>query len=519
MLWEYTIVQEAFESILENKKVVEIRSKKKNIKQGDYIRFHDLNSNRYIHVIVDHVESYDSIDELLERVDKNLWEFIPKKMCHKFIHEQFCENKAINTVMAIFFHLPKVSIIMPGYNAMPYLVETLNSIATQSYKDYEIIYLDDNSNDDTDYAIEDLKSDLPIRYLKHYIHKGAANLRTEGLKQSFGDYVIFLDSDDLLENNMLLCMVHTLENSDADIALVEYDSFVSANGYSQNTISYFNNDFILNSMRKNVEWKNIPLYLLHWTNVPWNKMYKKSFLINIKAEFQNISCSNDVYFSHFTLCKGLLRHVNTNDALIHYRTNKSNSISSKHDYFSEIQAYQKIFFALDDIDNITKTKLYDDFIFGVMKYIRIGNGEKHKEFFDAIKEDILIKNNFFSKEYLEERHPLLVLMFKNYNYDSSVFKLNYLVIYLIEMNYSEIERKISMCLANETVGILKMSNELRYFIKRFNIENVNWIIGEACRTEIPKIFFCLTPLQYGKVENLKMKLNLINIKTVTLFEI
>lgn len=518
MLWEYTIVQEAFESILENKKVVEIRSKKKNIKQGDYIRFHDLNSNRYIHVIVDRVESYDSIDELLERVDKNMWEFIPEALCHKFIHEEFCESKSINTVMAIYFHLSKISIVMPGYNAMPYLVETLNSIAKQVYKDYEIIYLDDNSDDNTDYIIEEFKSSLPIRYLKNYMHKGAANLRTEGLTQAKGDYIIFLDSDDLLEEEMLDEMVRTLEESDADIAIIEYDSFISSEGYRRNNASFASNPFIVSAKKRNFLWSDIPKYLIHWTNVPWNKMFRRNFLLRIDAKFQNLPCSNDVYFSHYSMCKGHLRHVNTEKALLHYRIEKKNSISSKHDYFSEIKAYQKLLRDLKDVDKKTKYKLYDDYIFGVMKYVRCGSGVEHKAFFDLVRNDILYSNQLIPKEYLLHEHPWLFNIFSNNEYNDLLYKVNYLVIYLLESEHEKIQNIIEKVMNHKRVGIVSMSNEIEYFIRNFELKSVEWIIGNQCEDICPHCFLCMTPLQYYKVLDFKKKKNLMMVETITLYD-
>jgi len=90
-----------------------------------------------------------------------------------------------------------VSIIIPAYNAQKYIGETLDSVLSQSYKDWELILVDDGSTDNTAEIIKE-KSEGENR-IKYYYQKnlGVSTARNYGLKKSIGEFVAFLDADDV----------------------------------------------------------------------------------------------------------------------------------------------------------------------------------------------------------------------------------------------------------------------------------------------------------------------------------
>lgn len=95
---------------------------------------------------------------------------------------------------------PLVSIIIPNYNREELLKEALDSVIAQTYKNWEVVVIDDDS---TDHSIEVLqeyaKTDNRIRYYRRASNtKGACTCRNEGFKKSKGEFIIFLDSDDML---------------------------------------------------------------------------------------------------------------------------------------------------------------------------------------------------------------------------------------------------------------------------------------------------------------------------------
>lgn len=105
----------------------------------------------------------------------------------------------------------KVSIIIPCYNAALFIEETLRSIVLQSYRDYEVVIIDDGSTDTTKEIISRLK-EPKVNYIFQE-NKGVSAARNKGLEFSAGEYVLFLDADDLLDPDFLKHRVETLENN------------------------------------------------------------------------------------------------------------------------------------------------------------------------------------------------------------------------------------------------------------------------------------------------------------------
>ena len=90
-----------------------------------------------------------------------------------------------------------VSIIMPSFNTGKYITETIESVLAQSYKNWELIIVDDCSSDNTDEIVSTYLSDDRIHYLKNEKNSGAAFSRNTALREAKGKWIAFLDSDDL----------------------------------------------------------------------------------------------------------------------------------------------------------------------------------------------------------------------------------------------------------------------------------------------------------------------------------
>jgi len=90
-----------------------------------------------------------------------------------------------------------VSIIMPSYNTSRFIEETINSVLSQTYSDWELLIVDDCSSDDTDDVVQPFLADGRIRYLKNERNSGAAVSRNRALREAKGKWIAFLDSDDL----------------------------------------------------------------------------------------------------------------------------------------------------------------------------------------------------------------------------------------------------------------------------------------------------------------------------------
>ena len=113
----------------------------------------------------------------------------------------------------------KVSIIVPVYNAQKYLKRCLDSIRIQSYKDFEVILIDDGSIDNSG-EICDLYCSLDSRFkVMHQENLGVSVARNKGIELATGKYLIFIDSDDEVMPNMLEEMVSYINEYDTDVLI------------------------------------------------------------------------------------------------------------------------------------------------------------------------------------------------------------------------------------------------------------------------------------------------------------
>ena len=123
----------------------------------------------------------------------------------------------------------KFSIIMPIYNTENYLEQSIVSVLNQSYSDYELVCVDDGSTDNSAQILSAFADKKEIKIIKHDCNKGLFCARKTGVQNTTGDYILFLDSDDWLEQDALKILAKELSNSSLDYIEFTYYK-VFANG-------------------------------------------------------------------------------------------------------------------------------------------------------------------------------------------------------------------------------------------------------------------------------------------------
>ncbi len=98
---------------------------------------------------------------------------------------------------------PLFSVVIPTYNRAGLILKTLNSVLTQTYSHYEVIVVDDGSSDETTSILEPFIKSEKIRYIKHEQNYERARARNTGMENCTGDFLTFLDSDDLMYSSNL----------------------------------------------------------------------------------------------------------------------------------------------------------------------------------------------------------------------------------------------------------------------------------------------------------------------------
>lgn len=116
-----------------------------------------------------------------------------------------------------------VSVIMPSYNCGKYVEETIHSVQAQTYTNWEIVFMDDCSTDDTIRIVSEMREkDKRIRVFRNIDNYGAAYTRNHALKEARGRWIAFLDSDDLWEPTKIEKQVAFMENNGYSFSYTGY---------------------------------------------------------------------------------------------------------------------------------------------------------------------------------------------------------------------------------------------------------------------------------------------------------
>lgn len=117
-----------------------------------------------------------------------------------------------------------VSVITPAYNCEQFIGVTIKSVVEQTYKNWEMIIVDDCSNDSTSNIVKKYcECDNRIKYLRLDINSGAAVARNTGLKYANGRYIAFLDSDDIWKYNKLERQINFMKKNNYGFTFTEYE--------------------------------------------------------------------------------------------------------------------------------------------------------------------------------------------------------------------------------------------------------------------------------------------------------
>lgn len=127
-----------------------------------------------------------------------------------------------------------ISIIVPVYNAEKFLNETIETVQNQTYTNWELLFIDDCSKDNSVKIISEvITKDKRIKLFKNEKNSGAANSRNKGIKEANGKYICFLDSDDLWDKDKLEKQINFMEINNCEFTYTDYefaDEFGNPNG-------------------------------------------------------------------------------------------------------------------------------------------------------------------------------------------------------------------------------------------------------------------------------------------------
>lgn len=185
-----------------------------------------------------------------------------------------------------------ISIIVPLYNTEKYIEQCIISLINQTYKNIEIIIVNDNSNDNSLNIVEKIKkNDRRIRIYNHKTNKGLSVARNTGIIHATGKYIMFCDSDEFYNKNMCKILYEGVSKNNINWGICGTNIIVEDNLYQELSCkeSYFSIDFegII----------NIDLINLKKINCcAWNKIIKRKFLIKNNIFFPENCYHEDEFF-------------------------------------------------------------------------------------------------------------------------------------------------------------------------------------------------------------------------------
>lgn len=195
---------------------------------------------------------------------------------------------------------PKVSIIIPIYNVEAYLEECVSSVLIQTFKDFEILLIDDGSKDSSGKLCDEISlKDSRIRVF-HKSNGGLSSARNYGMDRALGDYIIFLDSDDYwIEKDTLSLMLKKLESENLDVVRGEYE-YVDEKGNKLYTPKL--QEEALNLKNQIFGSYEMMTYVMNHRFFSWLFMFHKSAIGNLRFD-ENRKYQEDIDFAIKLFCK------------------------------------------------------------------------------------------------------------------------------------------------------------------------------------------------------------------------
>ena len=343
--------------------------------------------------------------------------------------------------------MAKISVIVPVYNAEKYLSKCIDSIINQTFKDIEIILINDGS---TDRSIEICKSYKEkydnIRFISQS-NKGVSAARNLGIDNAVGEYISFVDADDWITDDMYGRLYKKVKDENADLAIynctlekndetIYKETGVGLDVLERNNIINIIIPKIINPDKNNISLRGPCIYL-----------YKRELLTKYKIYFpKGIHIGEDLIFN-LNIVLNANKLVNIKEYFYHYRIYQESSNRSYNK--NSLKAHESIVKNVEsiinkDIININED-IYNDICIMKMKYINtmLGNecksSNKNKLIY-KVKKINDICNSFIVKDVYSNRKNINLMSFQRIILNLAFRKCS-IVLYLIYKMYYVITSK------------------------------------------------------------------------------
>ena len=276
--------------------------------------------------------------------------------------------------------MPEFSIVVPIYNVEGYLKKCLDSILNQTFVDYEIILVNDGSTDQSLSIIKEYMSKYPDIKLINQENKGLSEARNSGLKEARGNYVLFVDSDDFIDKDLLLNLNDSIINNPD---LVRFQLRVVSDKIMDI------NEEAFDSLNGHDAFKKIINY--RFVENAWAYLYSRKYLIDNGFLFKPNMYHEDYGLIPLAIIKA--SKVNSISYIGYNYVQRSNSIMSDSNYMkTRKKAFDVLSQYLDVVDKDSDPYYRSFLANSVILKLKDLNKEDYKKYLSEIKKHNVFDN-------------------------------------------------------------------------------------------------------------------------------
>ncbi len=307
--------------------------------------------------------------------------------------------------------MSEISVIVPVYNVENYLKQCIDSIINQTFKDIEIICVNDGSTDSSRAILEEYKQkDQRIKIIDKE-NGGLSSARNVGLKEASGKFISFIDSDDWVDITMLEKLYKNITDLNSDISICAVHQYDETTKETKDNDKYFNLGYFDETFdNRAFSYLDTKPFIMDVCVMAWNKLYRKSLIDECNARFPDGLIWEDGPF-FFSIFFKTQRVSIIRDFLYYYRINRTGSIIQKGgiQFLDIIDVVNLMLKSLkqtpifEDVKNEFFRRKADDIIY---RYELIGLKLKNKFSKKFKKDSLLLDENIFDFALINEKYPI-----------------------------------------------------------------------------------------------------------------
>ena len=291
--------------------------------------------------------------------------------------------------------MPTISIVVPIYNVETYLKRCLESLHVQTFNDYEVLCVNDGCTDNSQSIIDEyVKKDH--RFLSFTKENGGlSDARNFGLVRSKGEYIMFIDSDDFVEPNMLIMAYNKMINDKLDMVIFDFNKYSLYN----NAKEHISNDF---SDKLVYDLKTTPELLCYINNAAWNKLYRKSLFVDNHITYpfgyrhQDLGTTPKLIYLAKRI--GFIK-----EPLYNYFIDRPNNLTQQYDK----KIYHIIDMNREYLDYYRENNVFDEY-YEQLKYLCIIN------VLNSLKKTVNYTDKKFVDKFIDDAFSFIRSYFKDY---------------------------------------------------------------------------------------------------------